>query len=221
LKVFKHPAQNPAERSFERFLASYLIFGILLFSVFPHQRPDHLFPLLPAAGLLAGREVIRWLTKRNQLRYLLPLWLGLWAILFVGFSIYYIKIDPANNPWFARTAGVRELARQYEATHGKNKPLIFVDTPFGLQYYLNSMHQRVSYAQAADHLKSPRETLAAVKDIQKLRDRMPDDARLHVLMQWPKDGQGYIYIVSNRTDASRSSTPLKTFQKNRDNHGPK
>lgn len=198
-RLWRHPATDPSERSFERFLAAYLCCGILLFSVFPHQRPDHLFPLLPAAGLLSGREVVRWFFSSKRMARMLPFTIVLWLVVLVGFGIYYYKVDPAHNSWFEKTAGVRQLARRYEAAYGTDRNLFFVDVPYGLQYYLNTMRQRISYADAARMLASRQEILLAVHEVDKLRTFLGKEASLHVLMQWPESGKGFIQIVSNRT----------------------
>ncbi len=61
----------------------------MLFTIFPYQRPDHLFPLLPAAGLLSGRVVTKWFEKRSIVRYLIPATIGLWLLMPAGYSVDY------------------------------------------------------------------------------------------------------------------------------------
>jgi 4-amino-4-deoxy-L-arabinose transferase-like glycosyltransferase len=198
-RLWKKPASDPSERSLERFLAAYLCFGILLFSVFPHQRPDHLFPLLPAAGLLAGREVVGWFVATGHKTRMLPITIVIWMTVLIGFGIYYYKLDPANNSWFEKTAGVRQLAERFEVAYGSPRNLFFVDAPYGLQYYLNTMRQRISYADAAHMLSSQQTVLLAVHDLDKLKAFLGPDVLLYVLMQWPENGKGFVQIVGNRS----------------------
>lgn len=197
-RAWKHPAELGHERTFEVFLASYLCFGILLFSIFPHQRPDHLFPLLPAAGLLAGREMVRWFEHRGKPCCILRWTVTFWLFILIIFGIYYFQIDPATNKWFEKTAGARQLARQYESTYGRPKDMNFVDAPYGLQYYLNTMKPRISFEDAANLLESTREVVLAVKDIKRLQRLAGSGHSLHILMQWPENGEGVFHIVSNR-----------------------
>jgi len=196
--VWKHPSVNAEERCFERFLAAYLCFGIILFSMFPHQRADHLFPLLPAAALLAGREIVRQLSKKSLMKYLAPAGIGLWLFLLTGYAVYYFKIDPAHNELFAQTEGVHTLAKRFEKEFGNNRNLAFVDVPFGLQYYLNTMKHRISYEAAADLMKGSTQVFVAVKDTDKLKQSLPSDQPLYIIMQWPETGTGLINIVSNK-----------------------
>ena len=197
-RIWKHPADIAEERRFERFLATYLCFGITLFSLFPHQRPDHLFPLFPAAALLAGREVALWMSKRSWIRYLVPISLGIWIFALTGFSVYYFKLDPAQNEIFAETKHVRELATRFEARFGRKQPLVYVDVPFGIQYYLNTMKRRVSYEEAANMMKRSGGVMAAVRNPGRLQQLLPPGRRLHIIMQTHETAGNYTYIVSNR-----------------------
>ena len=196
-RVWKRPATETQERLFERFLASYFCFGVILFSIFPHQRPDHLFPLLPAAGLLAGREITRWVSLRHYHRYLIPSVIGFWLLATTGFAVYYYKIDPATNPWFAKTEGVRQLAGRYIADDGSTDRLHFVDTPYGLQFYLNTMKRRISYEAAARLLIEDDGVVVAVRSVASLKKYLPPEFSLHMLMRWPETGSGFIYLVGN------------------------
>lgn len=201
-RVWKRPAQDPEERAFERFLAAYLGLGILLFSVFPHQRPDHLFPLLPAAGLLAGREVASWFFRRRAGRRLMPAALCVWLVVGAAYGIYYFKIDPSTNDWFAKTAGVEALANRLESRIEPGSELYFVDTPYGLQFYLNMMKQRIDYARAAQLLQGPKKVLVAVHVLDRLKEALPADFPLDTVMTWPEQGEKFVYIVTRRSGRS-------------------
>lgn len=58
-RVFRWPDETEAGRRFERFLACWLLAGLLIFSLAAHHRADLLLPIWPAAALLAGREGAR------------------------------------------------------------------------------------------------------------------------------------------------------------------
>lgn len=64
-RFWRRPAAADDERRFERFLVCWFGVGLLLFSLAPHQRADLLWPLMPAAALIAGRELAR-LTRTSR-----------------------------------------------------------------------------------------------------------------------------------------------------------
>jgi hypothetical protein len=68
-RVARHPAQDVAERRFERFLFAWIMAGMLMFALGAHFRADLLLPLWPPAAVLAGREMAR-LGQRIGLRTL-------------------------------------------------------------------------------------------------------------------------------------------------------
>ena len=68
-RVFRHPASDPGERRFERFLTCWILFGLLVFSLARHQHADHLLPLWPACALLAGRELARLAKRIGKTRF--------------------------------------------------------------------------------------------------------------------------------------------------------
>ncbi len=200
-RVWKKPAHDNETRCFERYMAAYFCFGLVLFTLFPHQRPDHLFPLLPAASLLGGRVVTQWFEKRARMRYLMPAAIGLWMVMLVGYSVYYFKIDPNTNPWFAKTAGIQQLAERYVQTYGETAPLHFVDVPYGLQFNLNTMKQRISYQTAAQLLHEQPEARVAVLHPERLKASLPSEFALEEMMRWPYGRDGFIYIL-RRNDTS-------------------
>lgn len=194
-RVWKQPAQDEETLCFERFMAAYLCFGLLIFSLSPHQRPDLLFPLLPAAGLLGGRVAAQWFEKRDRMRYLIPAAMGIAMVILAGYTVYYFKIDPATNPWFARTQGVRQLAERYASSYGDTRSLYFVDTPYGLQFFLNTMKRRISYQSAAQMLQSQPQARIAVQHPDRLKALLPTGYELEEMMRWPQSGEARIYIL--------------------------
>ncbi|MCC5877679.1 MAG: glycosyltransferase family 39 protein [Candidatus Sumerlaeia bacterium] len=60
VNVIRRPDPNPELRFLDRFLAAHFLLGLFVFSLAPNQRPDHLFPIIPASILLGARELERW-----------------------------------------------------------------------------------------------------------------------------------------------------------------
>ncbi|MFZ4536223.1 ArnT family glycosyltransferase [Propionivibrio sp.] len=68
-RVIRHPATDPGERRFERFLSCWVLSGLLLFSLSAIQHADYLLPLWPACALLAGREMARVSERIGNTRF--------------------------------------------------------------------------------------------------------------------------------------------------------
>src|SRR5690606_7374135 len=68
-RVFRRPAGDVAERRLERFLACWVLAGLVLFSLAAHHRADLLLPLWPACALLAGRAMARLARRVGAARF--------------------------------------------------------------------------------------------------------------------------------------------------------
>lgn len=198
-RAFRHPATDTGERRLERFLVCYFLFGLVLFSLGAHQRPDLVFPLLPAAALLAGRELARWLQPETQPHLLRWLAVAL-AAGAVGFGLYthvFHRVDRDKDMF--RTRGVRELATRFEREFGKDYPLLICkDAPVTFQVFLNTFRPHVSYEEAARRLAAPEPVLVLVANPVELRKLLPGDAACHEVMRWPATGEVWLALLGNR-----------------------
>jgi 4-amino-4-deoxy-L-arabinose transferase-like glycosyltransferase len=197
-RIWKHPSVNPEERRFERFLLCFFLFGLLIFSLAPHQRADLLFPLFPAAALLAGREMIRCfnvILSRRVLWWLVSIWIAVLPILWV-----YYNMVRSKQEFVTKTRGVQEVAQEFEARFGRYVPLVYADAPLGLQFYLNTMRPRVSLQEAAERLAGKESVLVAVQDIAGLKNYLPPGIKVYEIIRWPEKGQSFVSIVGRLPD---------------------
>jgi len=197
-RVWKNPAADPAERRCERFLFCWFFAGLVVFCIAPQQRGDHLWPLMPAGALLAGRELSRLTAHLRPAT--VQFITGVLVLLFVaGYAVYYFAMRPRSLS-VRQTAALRELARQAELEFGPQFPLTHVDDRMTFQIYLNTLRPAVSPERAAALLRGPEGVLVAVDDLKKLEAaRQPDDPPLSVLL--PKPGtltSSPTRIISNR-----------------------
>lgn len=195
-RVWRHPASGPEERRFERFLLCFFLFGLVIFSIAPHQRGDLLFPLFPAAALLAGREIIRCFNLVLKLRVLWYLSLILVAIITILWVNYHIVCG--KKELIIQMKGVQEVARKFEARYGRDYPLLYTDAPFGLQFCLSTAHPRISMKEAAEHLAGKGPVLVAVQDLTGLKNYLSQETNIYEVFRWPKTGQVFVAIVGNR-----------------------
>ena len=101
---------------------------------------------------------------------------------------------------------MQQLAAKFEARIGNTEHLYFVDAPYGLQFYLNTMKQRISYERAARLLNGSETVFVALRSMEALKKCLPPNASLHMVIRWPEAGSGFVFLVSNR--AIRVLNPL-------------
>jgi hypothetical protein len=197
-RIARHPASNVEERRLERFLFCWFGGGLLLFSLAPHQRADLLWPILPAGALIAGRELAR-LTR--PLARVFVGWAAAVSVLVAvgGFAIYFFGAH-TRLPRVQQTVAVKRLAEEVQRRCGDSFPLVHTDDPAGLQVYLNTFREPISFGRAAELLRGSAPAYIAVADWQKLQSlRRPDDPPAFVLLEdnGPVPNL-HIRIVSNR-----------------------
>jgi hypothetical protein len=195
--VWKHPAEDDGERRFERFLFCWFFVGLVLFSIAAHQRGRLIFPLLPAAALLAGRELAWWLRGWSSPRLLKTA--GAFAAVVLGLLFLYHHVLLAGSSRVQTTLGLRGVADRLDETLGAQFPVVYVDTPFALQFWLNTARPLVSFSNAAARLEANEPVIVAVSDFPKLEGLLAtNQIVLHELARWPRHGTPVVRVVSNR-----------------------
>jgi 4-amino-4-deoxy-L-arabinose transferase-like glycosyltransferase len=195
-RVWARPACNQDERRAERFLFCWFVVGLLLFSLAPHQQERHLLPIMPAAALVAGRELARRVSTMSPRALLVTCA----AVAIAGLSVlalsYHLVLDGSER--VARAQGMRMLAHSIRARVGVRFPLTHVDTPFALQFFLGSTAPLASVEQAASLLSGPDAAFIAVRDVDSLRAALAQTRiPLFVVARWPTTGKPDVSIISN------------------------
>ena len=151
-RAFRHPAIDPGERRFERFLTCWVLFGLLIFSLVKHQRADHLLPLWPACALLAGREMARFAERIGKTRFA-----GMSVIigaLLIGAT--YAGVHPTKDKRFENSDYGREMklasdtqlaAAAFIAGGLDASQLHHLNTPITLQLYLGTFRPFINRMQ--------------------------------------------------------------------------
>ena len=193
-RVLARPAADEPQRRFERFLFCWFFFGLLLFSIAAHQRADLLSPILPAAALLGGREVALWLKSvRSSLQLAGTV---LVAALVLGFNANYCAKQMVD-PWVRKTLGMEQLAGKIREKVG-DAPLVHVESPYTLQFYLNTMSTMVSPQEAARLLAGSNRVYVTVCDFGLVRQHLPDGLAVREVARWPESGEPFARVVSNQ-----------------------
>lgn len=194
-RVWRRPAMLDDERRFERFLFCYFFFGLVLFSLAPHHRADHLWPLIPAAALLTGREIALWWRHRPKLHLYACLTAALALFLIIA-NVYLHRVRTIDEK-ILETGRVRDFAAFLRGEVGGAFPLMHVDSPFGLQFYLGTMHQNVSATNAAAALSGSGDAFAVVEDVEALRKKLLPNRPLYDLVQWKIGKTSLLHVISN------------------------
>jgi len=205
-RVWRSPSTEPSPRRFERFLFCWFLFGLILFSLASHQRSDLLWPIMPAAALLAGRELdrlSRWSTR------IFDIAIAAVVILMIGGFVYYYFGPHAQSVKEVRqTIALDHVAAEIKRYGGAQFPLTHLDDPMGLQIYLNTWVPRVNAEHAAALLRGPEPVFIAVNDLKKLQAASKaDDPPTYIVVPSVDNKNSPVRIVSNR----QLPEPAKSF----------
>ena len=196
-RVWRTPSSEASARRFERFLFCWFLFGLILFSLASHQRSDLLWPIMPATALLAGREVDR--LSRLATRIFDASIAAVVVLVIGGFAYYYFGPHAQSVKEVRQTIALNHVAAEIGRYGGSEFALTHVDSPMGLQIYLNTWRRRVSAEHAAALLRSPEPVFIAVNNLKKLQAALkPDDPATYTVMPSLDDTNYPVRIISNR-----------------------
>jgi len=195
-RVWRAPSSEASARRFERFLFCWFLFGLLLFSLASHQRADLLWPIMPAAALLAGRELDR---LSRQSPRIFDVAIGAAVVLILGGFVYYYFGPRGQTTIVRQTISLKHVADEIKRYGGSQFPLTHLDDPLALQIYLNTWRPRVTAERAAELLRGSEPAFVAINDLKKLEAvRRQDDPPIYTVVP-SLDKKGYpVRIVSNR-----------------------
>lgn len=185
-------ADAPARRA-QRFAAAWLGGGLLLLGVGSHQRGDLVSPLVPAGALLAALAAERWIRRwpAGWVR-----WGGLAGALGVTL-LFQIQHERGSRKALAESAGMEDLAARFLALGHDRQRLVHTDTPYALQFHLQTMRPTRPLEFAARALSDGEADFVAV------RDRVAFDRLLAErgwksmdLLAWPTSGIAKVQIVT-------------------------
>ena len=202
-RVLRHPATETWERRFERFLFCWIVGGLLVFSLATHQRGDLPLPLNAPAALLAGRELARWLKRWNpgQLARRSA------SAVAVALALYTIYLHTAfAHTWEVRQSEAVEAFARQLTRDPSFPPMLHVDSPYALQFHLNTMERWVTLEAAAAELNSGSPRAVAVQDAARLRALAGNATALHDWGTCPGSQEKSVFtVLSNRPRLGRTT----------------
>jgi hypothetical protein len=194
-RICRRPSADQGERRLERFLFCWFAIGIVIFSLAAHQRADLIFPLIPAAALLGGREIARLLTAKPDRQYF-ALAGGVAALALILTSIEYLERRKRNES-VVQTLALGKLADSIRAQGGERFPLIHVDSSPVLQMNLDTFSPNVTLERAIKLLNGPAAAFVAVKNVDAGLPRI-DTNSVRLLLEAPRTGKTRAAVLGNR-----------------------
>ena len=199
VRVIRHPAADAGKRRFERFLTASIFAGLVIFSFAGHQRPDLVFPLVPAAASLAASALAdrRWLATPGRI---VLVWC-VWGAVLMGSFGYVYGVKYPTGAMHQMGAGSKQLADVVEERVGLEFPLIHVDAPLALQIYLDSWRHFATHQQALRILAGDEAAFVAVSGVDRfLAECHSAGIPVHTLLRWddPYHDDQTLAVLGNR-----------------------
>jgi 4-amino-4-deoxy-L-arabinose transferase-like glycosyltransferase len=206
-RVWKNPSHDDATRRFERFLFCWFFVGLFIFSVASHQRGRLILPLIPALAMLAGREMER-LSAAFSIQKIFKLAAAVAVLTLTVLTLYrHVLLGGV-------TVGGRQILRQERHTEatlaikriadttrervGEGFPLTHFESPFALQFYLNTVRPSVSARQAAELLTGEEPAFIVTKDLAEITAVIgKNSASLHELARGDSRSGNPLRLLSN------------------------
>jgi len=200
-RVWKHPSENVDRRRFERFLFCWFWVGLGVLALGAHQRGDLLNPMIPAAALLAGRELAGWLARLHPARFGLALTgLALLGVALLAGKYYVLR--PMDS-YVKQTAEVRSLAASLTEQVGPEFPFSYLEVPYGLQIYLDTLHREGSLERTAHLLQGDAAAFVWVSERIDMTQLTYGSNPVHILMDVPLTERPGLRLLSNRARLER------------------
>jgi 4-amino-4-deoxy-L-arabinose transferase-like glycosyltransferase len=190
------PAADARERRFERFLACWLVGGLFVFCLAPHTAARLILPVVPAAALLAGRELDR--LTRGLPRAAVASLAAATAALTLALAVVYYHSLERRAPDVERTLAVERLAADVRAAVGDGFPLTVVDAPCALGLLLGTRAAPAPADAAARLLAGEAAAYVAVVDAARLRAALDSSTRTYDVGGCTTGDGPYVRLVGNR-----------------------
>jgi hypothetical protein len=196
--VWSAPAAEDGARRFERFCCWWFAGGLLLFAISPHNPARLLYPIIPPAAIIAGRELARIARAVGPP----TIFRGCALVTVIALTCFVAKYHyfDRRREHIRKTLALLDLHANVHERTGDDFPLTYVaDVPFALQLTFNTMRPTVTFRQAAVLLRDEAPAYVVVHDAPRLRREMGSDPPpLYEVAGCSVGSTAYVVIVSNR-----------------------
>lgn len=183
VRVIRRPAADGRRRRFERFLTSWVLLGLAIFSLAGHQRPDLIFPLFAPCAWLAGTTLagLRWLRgpRRTLVAACLLAVVSL-PVLGVVYALHY-----PGDPDFRTGLESKRIAANLQAEVGPEFPIVYASAPDAMQIFQGIWRHYANDEVACDLLGRDEPAFVAVVRYRSFIERCGQSgADIHVIHRW-------------------------------------
>lgn len=174
VRTVRRPAQEDDRRRLERFLWMWLVGGLTIFAIAPHQRADLLAPLWFPMAMLGGREVDRILRGVTSGRQWLAL--GVLGVGLIGGSIAYRHFAVADERLLVAESDLRAAAADWEGGKFSDTPMVHTTDHAMFRLHLGRYRFSMEFEAAVEALASGEARLVAVSTGREDLERMLEEA---------------------------------------------
>lgn len=194
-KIWKRPSQDLCIRSAERFLICYFFFGLLLFSLASHQRSDLIFPLLPAASMVAGKVLSEHFQIRNKKSLFFRTATAV-CVVFIVVAVYSF-VFKSQDKNVQMTSRLKDAAKQLDMILDPRVRIEYLNMYYTLQFYRNTLQPLITLEESVRLMASPEPIYIVTRPLAKENIKQYlGDIPYHVVLQ-TKD----VMVVSNNPSA--------------------
>jgi len=197
-RVCRRPAATAPARRLERFLFCWFVVGLAIFIIAPHKRADLLLPMIPAAALLAGRELAGWLHAVRPA--VVWRWAAATGLLILASLPALSRLKTEAPEAAAQTRAMERMADWIRSHVPAEVPVTFAGNLMTLEFYLQRHQFHTTPELAARLLSARTPCVCAVSAAEggALRHALPAGAEVYVLAREPVEGTARVELLSNR-----------------------
>jgi len=189
-------------------LVCWILVGCVVLGMATHQRGDLILPLIPPLSLLSAKVLLAYIPaklKENPILFLRTLVIfcaaGLSLILFYNRVIFSKQTVTFESRAIEKAASnIKEAGFDLDTLH-------HYQSPFTLQFYLNTMSTELSEDDLADFLSSTKPGILSVSNLDEFKKILGDNPPPYrVIYKWYLDEKPFLHLIANDAWSNTTST---------------
>jgi 4-amino-4-deoxy-L-arabinose transferase-like glycosyltransferase len=208
IMVFRNPSNNLETRRFEHFLVCWILVGCVVLGMATHQRGDLILPLIPPLSLLSAKVLLVHIPaklKENPILFLRTL--VIFCAAGLSLILFYNRVIFSKQTVTFESRAIEKAASNIKEAGYKLDILRHYQSPFTLQFYLNTMSTELSEDDLADFLTSTEPGILSVSNLDEFKKTLGDTPPPYrVIYKWYLDEKPFLHLIANDAWSSTAST---------------